>query len=85
MNQTELKSTNNYDNILLDTPFRILGHNDSTVWQKMRYRDGNWGLVIYFHDLKRWINPPTDTTMEWQAQKNIDKYGIEYLAEGEEL
>ncbi len=79
----ELKSTKNYDNILCDKPFRILWKNDSTVWKKEPGSRG--GLLIYFHDLERWVNPPTDTSMEWQAQKKINRYGIEYLAEGEEL
>lgn len=70
-----------YEDISLDKPFRILLKNkDATVWKK----DGR-GLLIYFHDLKAWVNPPTDSNLESRAVGDIERCGVEYLAKEEEL
>lgn len=67
----------NYTDIPIGKPFRILKPNkDQTVWQKNEH-----GLVIYFHSEDFWCNPPTDTNMETNANKAINKYGVEYLRE----
>ncbi len=67
----------NYENIPVGRPFRILKKNkDQTVWQ----RNQN-GLVIYFHSENFWCNPPTDTNMACNAEKAIEKYGVEMLQE----
>ena len=64
-----------YSQIPIGKPFRILKKNkDQTVWQKNEH-----GLVIYFHSEDLWCNPPTDTNMESNAVRAIEKYGIEML------
>ncbi len=64
-----------YSQIPIGKPFRILKKNkDQTVWQKNEH-----GLVIYFHSEDLWCNPPTDTNMESNAGRAIEKYGIEML------
>jgi hypothetical protein len=66
-----------YSEIALGKPFRICKPNkDATVWQKNEH-----GLVIYFHSENFWCNPPTDTNMETNAIKAIEKYGVEMLRE----
>ena len=72
---SDLKATDNYSNILMGVPFRI-ANKDLTVWQKNEH-----GLVIYFHSEDFWCNPPTDSTIESRAIKQIEKHGIEYLRE----
>lgn len=80
-----------YDNIPLDKPFRIDERFDSgnlkdwTTFKITSFHSGNRGVLIYFHDLERWINPPTDTAQEYNIVKSINKHGIEYLKDGEEL
>lgn len=62
-----------YADIVLDRPFRIK-NKDSTVWLKSEY-----GLKIYFHAENFWCNPPTDSSIEWRAIKQIEKHGVEML------
>jgi hypothetical protein len=70
-----LKDLSNYGSTLMGVPFHI-ANGDSTVWQKTEN-----GLVIYFHSENFWCNPPTDTNMECNAIKAINKHGITYLPE----
>ena len=83
-----LKDISTYGGILLEAPFRINRHpkqpKDLTVWCKVK-RGEHFGLQIYFHGWNIWCNPPTDSTRENRAETAIERYGIEYLAEGEEL
>ena len=72
---TRTKDLSNYGSILMGVPFRI-ANGDLTVWQKNEH-----GLVIYFHSEDFWCNPPTDSTIESRAIKQIEKHGIEYLPE----
>jgi len=70
-------SKSNYTDLSLGKPFRIRKpNNDTTVWQKNEH-----GLVIYFHSENFWCNPPTDSPIETNAIKAIEKYGVEYLRE----
>lgn len=74
---------NDYQQIEPEKPFFILHKDprkqDITVWQK---RADGYGLVIYFHVEGFWCNPPTDTNMESNAIKKIERYGIAYLPDG---
>jgi len=51
-----------------------------TVWQR---REDGYGLVIYFHIEEFWCNPPTDSRIESNAVKAIERYGIAYLPDGD--
>lgn len=76
-----------YRKIEIGKPFFILHKDpkkqDITVWRTKHYHDGNIGLQIYFHVEDFWCNPPTDTQMEYNATKAIEKYGIAYLPDGD--
>lgn len=71
-----------YKELMSCRPFFILHKDprkqDITVWRK---RDNESGLEIYFHGENFWCNPPTDTNMESNAIKKIEKYGVAYLAD----
>lgn len=74
--QTEVAS------LEVSKPFRILNKNkDQTVFKKGKYNR----ILIYFHDLKQWINPPTDSNIESRIIRDINRNGVEYLGSGEEL
>jgi phage pi2 protein 07 len=73
--ETMQKDLSNYGSILMGVPFRI-ANKDLTVWQK-----NERGLVIYFHSEDFWCNPPTDSTIESRAIKQIENHGIVYLPE----
>ena len=66
-----------YTDVNLNKPFYILRPNgDCTVWRR-----NDHGLDIFFHIEGFWCNPPTDSRIEGNAVKAIEKYGIEYLPE----
>lgn len=80
----------NYKDVELGKPFFILHKDpkkqDITVWRKDRaYEDEpdnpNSVLRIFFHGENFWCNPPTDTNMEYNAIKRIERYGVAYLTE----
>lgn len=68
-----------YKDIPYGKPFYIRHpKQDITVWRTHLYEDGNVGLQIFFHE-GYWRNPPTETHMEYDAVKAIEKYGVAYL------
>lgn len=74
-----------YCNIEVERPFFILHKDpkkqDITVWKKRA--DGH-GLLIFFHGENFWCNAPTDSNIEWRAEKAIERYGIAYLTDPDE-
>lgn len=81
-----------YREIDLNRPFFILHKDpkkqDITVWRKDRAyenepNDPNTMLRIFFHGENFWRNPPTDSRIESNALKAIEKYGIAYLTDPE--
>ena len=72
----------NYADVEVEKPFFILHSNpkkqDITVWKK---REDGYGLLIFFHGENFWCNPPTDSRIEGNAVRAIEKYGVAYLTE----
>ena len=91
MTNTPNPQANGLDEIELGKPFRINNKlpsgllKDWTVFRTYKFHSSNIGIEIYFRDLERWVNPPTDTSQEYNIAKKIEKYGVEYLKNGEEL
>jgi len=46
-------------------------------------KKGEHGILIWFRIEKFWINPPTDTAMEYRIITKIEKYGVKYLSQKE--
>ena len=36
-------------------------------------------IRIFFRDMKKWVNPPTDSNQESQIIRAIEKHGIIYI------
>jgi len=88
---TPKPQANRLDAVEIGRPFRINNKmpsgwlKDWTVFRTYKFHSDNIGIDIYFRDLARWVNPPTDTNQEYNIVKKIEKYGVEYLKDGDEL
>lgn len=75
----------NYADVEVEKPFFILHKDpkkqDITVWKK---REDGYGLLIFFHGENFWCNPPTDSRIESNAVRAIEKYGVAYLTDPDE-
>jgi len=64
----------NYQDVEKGRAFFILHKDrkkqDITVWQR---REDCYGLVIYFHNEEFWCNPPTDSRIESNAVRAIER------------
>lgn len=89
--RVETKGNPKFRDIEIERPFHINNcfpsgfYKDWTVYKIETFHSDNRGVLIYFHDLKRWVNPPTDTNMEYNIIKKIEKYGVVFLGKDEEL
>lgn len=82
-----------YSDVEFNRPFFILHKDpkkqDITVWRKDDAYEGKpYGpsplLRLFFHGENFWCNPPTDSNMEYNAIKKIERYGIAYLTDPDE-
>lgn len=71
-----------FDELPMNAVFRING-KDSTIYKKVDRGPGGNFIDIYFRDLGRFINPPTDTNMLWQIQKKLEKNGYQSVSRQE--
>lgn len=82
-----------YEDVEVGRPFFILHKDpkkqDITVWRKDKAYENEPNnpstlLRIFFHGENFWCNPPTDSRMEWNAIKAIERYGVAYLTDPDE-
>lgn len=69
-----------YEDIQLEKPFHIwqrFSNGNLKDWTEFKKTDN--GILIYFRDLKSWVNPPT-TQMENGILKKIEHYGVSYIS-----
>lgn len=68
-----------YETLEIGKPFHIwqrFANGDLKDWTE--FKRGEHGILIYFHDLKCWLNPPTPQ-MENGILKRIEHYGFSYI------